>query len=826
MKRIFCICLWMVILASWLVKADDYTRTEHGICAQTGEGNLRVDFVAPDIVRVRFAKERETGSNETSVVTAQPMTDLCFQVDEEVGKHRLRLTSDSLIVHVDLEKLHVRFFDRRSGKLLLAEAPETHKAERVFMEKVTYDESTRRVEKTADGEKVVMDELSRDTVGSTWRYQCAFDWQSTEALYGLGSHMEGYLNLRGKKLYLTQHNLKVVVPMLNSTAGYGLLFDVGCGMVFDDTGEAGQLVIEAARCIDYYFMKGATMDRVVNRYRWLTGDVPMQPRYMFGYIQSKERYKSSAELLQTVAEYRKRHIPLDVIVQDWNYWPEGKWGYMHMDRKHYPDPALLADSLHKMNARIMVSIWPNPHDCPQQVELEERGWMLGEAYDAFNEEARRIYWKYAQQEFFGNGFDAWWCDCTEPYDADWNQIPYKGYSFDNHQERYERNVRLLSDYLGAERSQLYSLFHSRGIYENQRKTTDRKRVVNLTRSGYAGQQRYATITWNGDTYADWEKFADQIPMGLNYMATGCNYWTVDIGSFFVKTNKNKWFWQGKFPEGCNDLGYREYYVRMLEYGAFLPIFRSHGTDTPREIWQFGNPGEPFYDAIEKTIRLRYRLLPYTYSLAGRVTRQQYTMTRLLAFDFATDKQVADIKDQFMYGPSLQVCPVTFPMYYENGSRPLGDTRKTRTVYLPSGTGWIDFWSGETYEGGQHIEADAPLDRIPLYVRHGSIIPMGPDIEYTSQVIGKPLDIHVYPGNDACFVLYEDDGHTYAYEEGSYTEIPFTWDEAKQELRIGHRKGSFKGQESERVFRVVLVRPQGKEVKQVNYKGNPVACEFR
>ena len=422
-------------------------------------------------------------------------------------------------------------------------------------------------------------------------------------LYGLGCHMEDYLDLRGKTMYLCQHNLKEMVPVLNSTAGYGLLFDAGCGMGYQDAPEGSFVELEAANEVDYYFMKGCTMDKVVAQYRYLTGQSPMFPRYMFGYIQSKERYRSSEELVDVAEEYRRRQVPMDVIVQDWNYWPQG-WGYMKMDRRFYPDPRHLADSLHALDAKLMVSIWPNPTNCPQTKDFAERGFMLGHSvYDAFNPLARARYWDYANEEFFGNGFDAWWCDCTEPLDADWRAMP-EGYGWDSHEERWKGNLALLDAVLGAERSCLFSLYHSKGLYENQRATTDRKRVVNLTRSSYAGQQRYATITWNGDTHASWKSFSQQIPQGLNFMATGCPYWTVDIGSFFTRGGR-EWFRAGDFDRGVDDMGYREYYVRMLQYGAFLPLFRSHGTDTPREIWRFGEPGEPFYDSILRMIHLRY-----------------------------------------------------------------------------------------------------------------------------------------------------------------------------------------------------------------------------
>ena len=690
---------------------------------------------------------------------------------------------------------------------------------------MTYDPSSRRVEKTADGEKEVMDVARRDTVGRTWKYRAHFRWQPSEALYGLGCHMEDFLDLRGKRLYLCQHNLKEMVPVLNSSAGYGLLFDAGCAMVYADDREGSFVELEAANEVDYYFMKGKTMDKVVERYRYLTGDVPMLPRYMFGYIQSKERYTNSQELVNVVKEYRRRQVPLDVIVQDWNYWPAGQWGYLKMDRRYYPDPKALADSIHALDAKLMVSIWPNPTNCPQTEDFARRGFMLDRSvYDAFNPLARALYWDYVNKEFFANGFDAWWCDCTEPLDADWHPMP-KGYGWDDHEARWQGNAKLLSDVLGAGRASLYSLYHSKGLYEHQRSTTDRKRVVNLTRSSYAGQQRYATITWNGDTHASWKSFRQQIPQGLNFMATGCPYWTVDIGSFFTRKG-GEWFRMGDFDRGVDDMGYREYYARMFQFATFLPLTRSHGTDTPREIWRFGNPGEPFYESVLRMIRLRYHLLPYNYSIAARTCMENYTMARLLAFDFPTDTATHDVKDEFMWGQAFLVCPVTRPMYYDKGSVELKGVSKTRPVYLPAGAGWIDYWTGKRYEGGQTIEADAPIDRLPLFVRQGSIVPTAPAMRHTGELPGKTLTLEVYPGRDATFTLYEDEGDSYDYERGSYATIVLRWNEENHTLTLDRRQGDFPGMERERDFRVVLHKANGKtKEKTVHYTGEQATCGF-
>ena len=797
--------------------AADYVRTATGLRLSEGDGALRIDFVTPDIVRVRFTQETDFLGNNTGVCVERADETVPFTLKQKEGT--ATMTSDSLVVSIDLQSHAITYTDACTGKLLLAEAASPRTWEQVVEERVTYDESTKRKVLTADGEKEVMDVLRRDTVGYTWKMQNHFRFQLGESLYGLGAHMEDYLDLRGKTMYLVQHNLKAVVPVLNSTAGYGLLFDAGCSMLFSDEDHDAYMEMEAVREIDYYLMKGATMDRVVAQYRRLTGQTPMLPQYMLGYIQSRERFHTSREIVETVEEYRRRQVPLDLIVQDWNYWPQG-WGWIKLDPRYYPNAQNLTDSVHALNAHIMISIWPNAMNCPQNDDFKQRGFLLQRNnYDVFNPLARRHYWKYVNDELFSKGFDAWWCDCSEPLDDDWTP-QREGYGWDSHRERWQRNTRLLSDEMGPERALLYSLYHARGIYENQRATTSEKRVANLTRSSYAGQQRYATITWNGDTHATWQSFRQQIPAGLNFMAAGCNWWTVDIGAFFART-KRQWFIKGDFDTGTEDMGFREFYTRMFQWGTFLPLQRSHGTDTQREIWNFGEPGTPFYDAILRMIDLRYQLLPYNYSLADRVSHDGYTMTRLLAFDFADDPRVRDIKDEYMFGPALLVCPVTSPMYYGPESTPIAETSKTRPVYLPKGSVWYDFWSDRTYRGGQTIEAEAPIDRLPLFVRAGSIVPMGPVVQYAAEQQGKELTIHIYAGADADFTLYADEGDSYRYEQGECARIPLHWNDKKNSLTIGERQGSYRGMSQTQSFRIVMHREGGTSEQRVTYSGKAI-----
>lgn len=769
----------------------------NGISCELEQGKLQIEFVTPDIVRVQYTEGKTFTGNGTDVCVPRT-SDKPVRWEYTKNPDRCLLESDSLIVSVDLSNASVAYLNKE-GRLLLQE-----------------DQKSPRT-----GESI----LRHNTKEDVRRYRINFKWQPSEALYGLGAHMEDYMNLRGKELYLCQHNLKAMVPVLNSTAGYGLLFDAGCAMVFKDHSEESYVELEAAKQIDYYFMKGRTLDAVVANYRLLTGHVPMMPQYLFGYIQSKERYVSSDDLINTLKEYRQRQIPIDMIVQDWNYWPSGQWGNMRMNPGYYPDKKKLADEIHSMHAKLMISIWPNATNCPQNEDFKRKGLLLKETpvYDAFNPSARKLYWNYAKKEFFDNGFDAWWCDASEPLDADWTFMK-KDYGADNHRQRWELNTNLLDSVLGAERSQMYSLYHAMGIYENQRSVSNDKRVVNLTRSSYAGQQRYSTITWNGDTPATWQSFAQMIPAGLNFMATGCPYWTIDIGAFFTRRGP-QWYWRGDYDQGVGDMAYRELYTRMFQYGAFLPVFRSHGSDTPREVWRFGKPGEPFYDSLLKMIHLRYRLLPYIYSLAGKVHRDNYTMARALAFDFAGDEQVVDLKDEFMFGPALLVAPVTSPMYYSVGSQPLENVDKTRRVYLPAGAGWTDFWTGKQYQGGQWITCEATIDKIPLLVRQGSVIPMGPVVQYTSEKKDAEWEIRIYPGADSSFTVYEDEGDNYNYEQGKSSSFEITWNDRKHTLTISDRKGGYSGMPASRKLRLVKVGgDSGTDVnesigvKSVEYKG--------
>ncbi len=567
----------------------------------------------------------------------------------------------------------------------------------------------------------------------------------------------------------------------------------------------------------------------------------MLPKWALGYVQSKERYVNADEMVDVVREYRRRRIPLDAIVLDWKSWPNGGgWGQKELDPARFPDAEMLAAELHELGVRWMVSIWPvMTGGCGNQRELLERGFMLGNrsTYNAFLPEARTCYWDQARRGLFDKGVDGWWCDCTEPFEADWT-----GAVKPEPEARYEMNTRAARLYLDAGDVNLYSLAHSQGIYEGQRAATGAKRVVNLTRSSYAGQHRYATVTWNGDVCATWETLRRCIPEGVNFCAAGEPYWTVDIGGFFIDSHPELWFWRGDYHDGCRgltavdaqepdkcdtgcrDRGYWELYVRWLQYAVFLPMFRSHGTDAAREIWRFGEEGTPFYETIAAYIRLRYRMMPYLYSLMAQVTQNGSPMLRGIALEFPDEVATHNIDDQFLLGPALMVCPVTAPMYYGVNSTPLEGVAQSREVYLPPGESWYDFWTNESIEGGQTTAAAAPLRRIPLFVRAGSILPLTEVMQFVDEVPDAAYEVLVYTGCDAEFVIYEDKGDGYDYERGLYSRVVLKWNEAAQELLIGAREGAFPEMASVREYRVAFIRDATREEHLVIYRGDEIRLQ--
>lgn len=599
-----------------------------------------------------------------------------------------------------------------------------------------------------------------------YQTRLSFIFHEDEALYGLGQHEEGILNYRGKHQFLYQHNLKVSCPVLVSSRGWALLLNSSSAMTFHDDAFGSYLSSDADDEMDFFFLYGPEFDSIIAEIRTLTGRAQLLPKWAFGYVQSKERYNTQDELIDVVREYRRRQVPLDVIVQDWHTWPEGLWGQKTADEARYPDLAGATRTLHGLNAHLMWSIWPNMSgEGADREEFRKAGLLLGNrsTYDAFKPEARAMYWDQANRGLFSKGVDAWWCDCSEPFEADWfGPEPMTS------EDRMQFDVAEFKKYLDPAETSVYSLWHSRGIYEGQRAAANDKRVLNLTRSGFPGQQRYATVTWNGDTSARWDVMKKSIADGLNFCLSGQPYWTMDVGGFFVK-RWEQWFGRGEYEQGADDPAYRELYLRWFQLATFLPMLRAHGTDTPREVWRFGEPGEAIYDSLVSMIRLRMRLLPYLYSLAASVYFEHDTMLRMLAFDFRNDAVAREIDDQFMLGRALLICPVTEP----------GAAR--RRAYLPDGALWYDFWTDERYDGGQWIDLPAPLYGIPVFVRAGSILPIGPLVQYAGQETDEPTELRVYPGRDTTFTLYDDAGDGYGFEAGEWARVHYQWDDKAQKL---------------------------------------------
>lgn len=730
------------------------SRQDEGTCIWTqGEDRLRVQAVEPDCLRITQTRREHFILRQEPMLQAPPR-----------GDAALRLQGNALhtgLLRAALDPVTGEMTCEASGKLLTR----TRRMLRpIDIIRCRFDPNA-PLEETLGVDGVRMNARGEPYVDRQgYQTRLFFDFQEDEALYGLGQHEEGILNLRGSHQLLYQHNLKIACPVLLSTRGWGILYNSCAAMTFHDDAFGSYLSSDADDEMDYFFFFGPSFDRMIARLRALTGKAPIPPKWSFGYVQSKEHYRTQDELVDTAAHYRRLGIPLDAIVQDWNTWADGQWGNKTPEAARYPDIDKASGALHDMHVRLMWSIWPNMGgDSENRRAFLREGLLLGNrsTYDAFSDRARALYWQQAKEGLFDKGIDAWWCDATEPFEADWyGEEPMTP------EDRMQCDVAVFKKYLDPSLINAYSLYHSRGMFEGQRAATDKKRVLNLTRSGYPGQQRYGTISWNGDTSARWDVMKRSIADGLNFCVTGQPYWTMDVGGFFVR-RWPQWFGRGEYENGVGDPAYRELYLRWFQLGTFLPMLRSHGTDTPREVWHFG---EEVAAMLTDMIRLRTRLVPYLYSLAGAVYFEDDTMLRMLAFDFPQDVTAREVDDQFMLGRALLVCPVCAP------------GADTREVYLPDGAGWYDFWTEAYLDGGQWILADAPPERLPLFVRAGSILPLGPVRQYVDEPSEAPLELRVYTGADASFVLYDDAGDGYGYEAGECARVRYRWEEAKGELR--------------------------------------------
>lgn len=796
-----CILVLTAISASLHLhaKVEQVQPLANGAEFKLTEGRLRVEFITDRIARVRATKNADW--SQTPSLMRVPVAEKPGPITVRDSGNVIELSSAKLIVGVDRATEAVSYFDPE-GKPLLTENPsEPRTLEKVDVIKSIPDPASITKVTTVDGEREVAGKFIQAKDREAWTGKVSFLFADGEALYGLGMDETADLNLRGTTQRLYVHNLRKVNPSIVSTLGYGLLFDAYSAMTFTDGKDGGSLSFDVIDDLDYYFIAGPDMDGAVAGYRQLTGAAVMLPRWAYGYVQSKERYTSQDEVVATVKAFRDRKIPLDVIVQDWNYWNRGQWGG-DPDPKFYPDIAKMVDRVHALNAHMMISIWPNPSETSTAGKaLKAAGDTLaGTTFvNMLDPKARELYWQMVAWNNFGrHGMDAWWCDSTEPEVGDWS-----GGSRPANADKV--NIRALAKIIDPQFLNAYALEDSTGIFENQRKARPDRRVLNLTRAGYAGTQRTGSVLWTGDTSASWSTLQKQVSGVQSFSAAGNPYITTDTGAFFVHTG-SQWFWQGQYNMGVADLGYRELYTRWLQFEAFLPMFRSHGTDTPREPWRFGDPGTPYYDAIVATIDLRYRLLPYLYSLGGQVATQNAAFLRPVAFAFPDDAKTHDLKAQFLVGRELMAAPVLQPMEYGPNSTPIQDAAKTVDVYLPEGSSWVDFWTGEPESGGRTIQADAPISHSPLLVKAGSILPLGSRVQYANEKPDAPIELRVYPGADGTYSFYEDAGDGWGYEQGQFSVIPMSWDDKARALTIGAVRGSFPGMLTDRVFAIELVRP--------------------
>ena len=805
---------YLLFLAGWLATVSGYAQ------------DVKIEFFTPSIVHV--VKGEPT---KTLVVTAKPEAGVAKQKGNTWSSSELTVKQDA--------KGNLTFLTAK-GKVLLRE-------------------------KGCDVKAV------RQT----------FTLDKDEAIYGLGTIQNGKMNRRGEKKRMEQSNLEDFQNVLQSIKGWGLYWENYSPTVFKDSIDGMTFDAEVGEGIDYYFMYGGSADGVIAQMRHLSGDVPMFPLWTYGFWQSKERYKSAAETESIVDQYRALQVPLDGIIQDWQYWGSNYlWNAMDFLAEDFATGKQMIENVHKKHAHFMISIWASFGPMTQQYrELDAKGLLMPFAtwpqsgishvwppvmkfpsgvkvYDAFHPEARAIYWKYLKT-LYDYGTDAWWMDSTDP-------------DFFNPKESdYAHQV-----YGGTWRSQrnAFPLETVRGVYEAQRKASpspsqggnvksqntassnqtsppseglgEAKRVFIMTRSSYAGQQHYGSNMWSGDVNSTWDMLRKQVPAGLSFTLTGNPNFNTDIGGFFC----NRYNTKGKGSAPRNPQ-FQELYVRWMQYGLFCPVFRSHGADAPREIWQFGKKGEPVYDAIEKQIRLRYRLIPYLYSTAWQVTSANDSYMRPLFADFASDKRVWNMTDEFMFGRSILACPIVKPLYtqenivksdakveaaamggwdrqqstMDNGQLAVNWAEtKTATKYLPKGAKWYDFWTGQQYQGGRDVTMETTLDRVPMFVRAGSILPLGPEMQYVGEKAWDNLELRVYPGADATFTLYEDEGDGYNYEKGVYSTITFSWNDKQRTLTIADRQGSFPGMLAERQFIVVL--PDGRQ-QSVAYSGKEAFVRF-
>jgi alpha-D-xyloside xylohydrolase len=730
--------------AQWLPRnsVKSASSTPDGAVLEMDTGFLHFTVCTDSIIRIEYSLEREVKHHEDFLVTKKAWSKAEFRF----------LTNDPKTLALSTAQLKLEI-SRADGSIIFYDAAG---------HKLTQENTRTLTPVEVNGERTYHSERFTNM------------WDTQESFYGLGQHQAGVWNYRGEDVEISQDNTNISIPMLLSSNGYGIFWNNGSRSRMNNRFvHALYLSSEVADSLDYYFIYGPDFDKIVASYRELTGAAPLFGKWAYGYWQCKNRYDSQQELINIAQKYRDLHIPLDNIVQDW-FW----WNTMGepVFNKNYPEPKGMIDSLHKNNVHLMISVWPyfRPGSLVYD-DMDKKGFFIDRTkvegfhparmalYDPFSPEGRTYYWNLMHKALFNIGADAWWLDTTEP-----------------ETEGRETNLLITNKVAlgnGARYANEFPLLTTTAVYQGQRAASDSKRVFILSRSAYAGSQRNAVATWSGDVDPNWETFRRQIPAGLNYSVSGLPYWTTDIGGFVVAN-----------PDSP---AYRELYIRWFQFGTFCPIFRAHGTRTTNqnELWSYGPDSQKILVSYDK---LRYRLMPYIYSLAWKTTHEGYTIMRPLVMDFRNDVRAQNTGDQFLFGPALLVNPIT-----EAGAT-------SRHLYLPDAK-WYDFWTGVATQGGKSIDSSAPLERLPLFARAGSILPLGPDLEYAAEKPAEPLEIRVYPGADGSFTLYEDENDTYNYEVGKYATIPFSWNDKTNTLTIGDCAGKFPGMLETRVIHVVMVR---------------------
>ena len=667
------------------------------------------------------------------------------------------------------------------------------------------------VKQTANGEVVSFDSGERVQAGTAYSAVLRFTYPGAPVLTGLGAHEDGIFDYAGRSELLYEHNMKIPIPFLLSSDGWGILIEAGCAMRYRGERNAFTFELDAVNRLSFLVFRGQDCADVLKKLAGVVGKPAMLPKWAFGYMQSRERYRSADEVLSVAREFRRRGLGLDCIVQDWMTWNDGCWGDKTPDPSRFPDIRALTDALHAINVHFMVSVWPNAGSGRDCDEFAQAGLFLPSSriYDAFSPEARNLYWQQCMRYWMSGGTDALWCDSCEPItDPDW---------CGNEKRDPEDRYRLITDASALRMDPVsmnfYASCHLRGLREHWLRDLPGKRPVLLSRSGSLDSGSLGAILWSGDIAARWDVLEKQVTEAVRVSCSGIPWWTLDIGAFFVD-RKDPWFWRGDYPAGVQDPAYRELYIRWFQFGAMLPVFRSHGTDTPREPWAFGDEGSPEYACLRNIIRLRYRLLPWLYSEAARSCETGLPLIRAMFTAFSGNGLVRDLSDQYMLGDALLVKPVT---------RSLKNGGGTTEAVLPEG-GWYDLFTEAYQPGGSSVTVETPLDRFPVFIRAGSILPVSGDACCAADLKAPADELLVFSGADGAFTLYDDEGDGMDYLRGAYLKIPFRWEEGTGTLMAGKAEGTLPARAR---LQIRLIRPDGlSETRTLEYDGEPVNLKFQ